>query len=92
MSKLEELIKELCPNGVEYRVLADISEIRSGWGFPNSEQGITSGEYPFFKVGDMNNSGNEMFMYTANNYIDEKVVRKLKCKPAPEGTIIFPSN
>lgn len=90
MSRLDELIQELCPDGVTFQPLGNVCEIRSGWGFPNVEQGKVEGEFPFFKVGDMNNDGNEMFMYTANNYIDADVVKKLKCKPAPEGTIIFP--
>ncbi|MGU9314699.1 restriction endonuclease subunit S, partial [Clostridium perfringens] len=30
MSKLDELIKELCPNGVEYKKLGDISDICRG--------------------------------------------------------------
>lgn len=30
MSRIEELIKELCPNGVEYKKLKDISEMKRG--------------------------------------------------------------
>lgn len=30
MSRLEELIEELCPKGVEYKILADILKIRNG--------------------------------------------------------------
>ena len=55
-SKLDELIQEHCPNGVEFKPLGSICEIRSGWGFPNKEQGKKQGDFPFFKVGDMNNS------------------------------------
>jgi len=88
MSKLDELIKKLCPDGVEYKKLGEVAEFRAGWGFPEAEQGLTDGKYPFYKVGDMNNS--EMFMDIANNYISEETVKKLKCKPAPKGTIIFP--
>lgn len=33
MSKLEELIKELCPNGVEYKRLGDIATITRGGNF-----------------------------------------------------------
>ena len=88
MSKLEQLINELCPNGVEWKELWRVSELRSGWGFPESEQGKSEGVYPFYKVGDMNKS--TVFMDAANNYIDEGIAKKLKCKPAPKGTIIFP--
>ena len=88
MSKLDDLINKLCPNGVEYKTLGEVVEFRAGWGFPETEQGLTEGKYPFYKVGDMNNS--EMFMDTANNYISEDTSKKLKCKPAPKGTIIFP--
>lgn len=89
-SKLGELIQQYCPDGVEFFPLGSVCEIRSGWGFPNTEQGKKDGEFPFFKVADMNNAGNEMYMFSANNYIDDTTVRKLKCKPAPQGTIIFP--
>lgn len=88
MSKLKELIDKYCPNGVEYKPLGDVSEFRAGWGFPESEQGKTEGKYPFYKVGDMNNSA--VFMDIANNYISEETSIKLRCKPAPRGTIIFP--
>ena len=30
MSKLQELIQELCPNGVEYKKLGDVCEIKRG--------------------------------------------------------------
>lgn len=88
MESIEQMIKRLCPKGVEYKTLEEVCEFRAGWGFPEVEQGLTEGKYPFYKVGDMNNS--EMFMDTANNYISEETSKKLKCKPAPKGTIIFP--
>lgn len=33
MSKLDELIKEFCPNGVEYKKLGDIATISRGGNF-----------------------------------------------------------
>ena len=74
MSKLDELIKELCPDGVEYKTLGEVCEFRAGWGFPEAEQGLMEGKYPFYKVGDMNNS--EMFMDIANNYISEEEMQE----------------
>jgi len=90
MSKLDELIAELCPDGVEYKELGKVVEIRSGWGFPNKEQGLKHGEIPFYKVGDMNHEKNQQIMTVANNYISLDTVKRLKCNPAPKGTIIFP--
>ena len=88
MSKLKDLIAELCPHGVEFKPLGELCEFRAGWGFPEKEQGFKNEAYPFYKVSDMNNS--EMFMDIANNYISEETAKKLKCKPAPKDTIIFP--
>ena len=31
MNKIEKLIKEMCPNGVEYRKLEDIAHVKNGF-------------------------------------------------------------
>lgn len=90
MSRLDDLLQTLCPDGVEYTQLGKVAEIRSGWGFPLSEQGKSDGEFPFFKVSDMNTPGNEMMMRVANNYIEISTSNNLGCNPAPSGTVIFP--
>lgn len=33
MSKIDDLINQLCPDGVEYKKLGEVCEARSGWGF-----------------------------------------------------------
>ena len=70
--------------------LGEIGELRSGWGFPNSYQGQKSGDFPFYKVSDMNALSNSTYLTVANNYIDADIAKKLRCKPAPSGTILFP--
>jgi len=70
--------------------LGDIAEVRSGWGFPNAHQGQEEGEYPFYKVSDMNLLGNETVMSIANHYVSAEVAKKLGVRPAPAGTVIFP--
>ncbi len=75
---------------VEWKTLREVAEVRSGWGFPNAEQGRDEGLYPFYKVSDMNIAGNETTMITANNYIDSEAAKRLGTKVAPPGTVIFP--
>lgn len=67
----------------------DIGRFRGGSGFPIMFQGATTGEYPLFKVSDMNNVGNETFMETANNYISEGVRKQLGASAFPAGSIVF---
>lgn len=61
-----------------------------GSGFPKNEQGITDGPYFFLKVSDMNLAGNEKFITTANNCIDEAAAKRIRARIHPTGTIIFP--
>ena len=69
--------------------LADFGVFRSGSGFPLVYQGLPSGDYPFFKVSDMNNQGNELFMKVANHWIDEEARKKLGAAKHPIGSIVF---
>ena len=45
MSKLEKLIQELCPNGVEYKTLSEIAEITRGIRVVRNQL-TEQGEYP----------------------------------------------
>lgn len=67
----------------------DIGVFKGGSGFPLTAQGETGGEYPFFKVSDMNNEGNETFMTTANHYISEKTRKRLGAMAFPADSIVF---
>ena len=69
--------------------LADFGVFRSGSGFPLVHQGFPSGDYPFFKVSDMNNQGNELFMKIANHWISEETRKKLGAVQHPIGSIVF---
>ena len=46
MNKLDELIKELCPNGVKYRLLGKVCKIETGR--LNANAAVEDGEYLFF--------------------------------------------
>lgn len=66
-----------------------IGVFKGGSGFPLTAQGETNGEYPFFKVSDMNNEGNETFMTTANHYISEQTRKHLGATVFPADSIVF---
>ena len=72
----------------EQRKLGEIGKARSGVGFPDSEQGGTSG-MPFFKVSDMNNDGNENEMNVANNYVTDAQIVSRRWSPIEEVPAIF---
>ena len=66
-----------------------IGRFRGGCGFPLGEQGHSSGDYPFFKVSDMNNEGNETFMTSANHWITEEAKRRMGVTAFPADSIVF---
>jgi type I restriction enzyme S subunit len=67
----------------------EIGRFQGGSAFPTKFQGTTSDEYPFFKVSDMNNEGNETFMRAAKNRISEAVRRQLGAIAFPANSIVF---
>ena len=75
----------------EWEVVAagQLGRFRGGNGFPLQWQGATSGVYPFFKVSDMNNEGNETFMTNANNRISEETRKQLGATIFPAQSIVF---
>lgn len=48
MSKLQELIQELCPNGVEYKKLGDVCELSRGKVYSKTYITENVGEYPVY--------------------------------------------
>ena len=78
------------PHGWEVVLLGEVAEVRGGVGFPIERQGRRSGAYPFIKVSDMNLEGNETYIRTANNFIDEEDVRALRASVFAPGTVVFP--
>ena len=72
----------------EQRKLGEVGKARSGVGFPDTEQGGSSG-IPFFKVSDMNNDGNENEMNVANNYVTDARIAARRWSPIEEVPAIF---
>lgn len=73
----------------EARAAREIGVFRGGNGFPLEAQNAKVGDYPFFKVSDMNNEGNETFMTTANHWISEHTRKRLGANAFPANAIVF---
>ena len=69
--------------------IGELGSFISGSCFPLSYQGNLSEKYPFYKVSDFNNPGNERQLYNANNYISDDSVQALGCKIIPEHSIVI---
>lgn len=67
-----------------------VANVESGYGFPRQYQGVAGAEYPFYKVGDMNIGDNESEMRVSSNTISEEMLKELKARAFPAGTVIFP--
>ena len=69
--------------------IGELGSFISGTCFPLSYQGNLSEKYPFYKVSDFNNPGNERQLYNANNYISDDSVQALGCKIIPKHSIVI---
>ena len=58
MSKLQELINKLCPNGVEYKPLGEVFEMRNGYTpSKNNPKFWEGGTIPWFRMDDIRENG-----------------------------------
>ncbi len=80
----------VAPSSWVFSRLGYVGEWAVGSGFPTQEQGLTDQPIPFCKVSDMNLSGNERFILTAKNSIDETTASRLRVNIHPAGTVVFP--
>ena len=72
-----------------FRKLADCGVFLSGSGFPLIFQGHPSGQYPFFKVSDLSNKGNETYIKNANHWVSEEIRKKLGAAVVPARSTVF---
>lgn len=71
MSKLDNLIKELCPDGVEYEKLGDIGSVKMCKRILKSQTNSSNG-VPFYKIGT--------FGKKADSFISQKLFEEYKNK------------
>jgi type I restriction enzyme S subunit len=62
---------------------------KGGSGFPIKYQGQIEGDIPFFKVSDMNNLGNEVFMTNSNNWVTGSKTKEIGAFVFPLNTVVF---
>jgi type I restriction enzyme, S subunit len=78
------------PSGWAWLPLGHVGIWATGCGFPKHFQGETKGEFLFCKVSDMNLLGNEIEIQKTVNFIDTKVMKEIRARSNPIGTVIFP--
>ncbi len=84
MSRLEELIAELCPDGVEYKKLRELFDTRNGY-TPSKSNGSywTNGTVPWFRMEDIRENGNILF-----DSLQHVTVNAVKGDLFPENSLI----
>jgi hypothetical protein len=78
------------PEGWDKVQLGSVASIRNGFGFPKRFQGHADLPYPFIKVSDMNLPGNETYVTKAANTVDNDLLKELRARLYPPGTVVFP--
>lgn len=69
----------------EYKRLGDVCVVKSGY-TPSSDKLHVCGEYPYFKVAEMNLPGNEKYLRYSSAFLKEDA------KTFPANSIVFPKN
>ena len=79
------------PQGWQKRTLAETCDILSGFGFPERLQGKTSGDLPFYKVGDISETWKrgDTYLTTANHYLAHSEASEIRARPLPKNTTVF---
>ncbi len=72
------------------RRLGDVGDVVNGFGFAEHLQGRHDLPYPFVKVSDMNADGAESVVRMAANTVDDQMLKTLRARTYPAGTVIFP--
>ncbi len=78
------------PPGWAWLPLGHIGIWATGCGFPTQYQGESDRDFLFCKVSDMNLPGNEVEIHKTVHSIDAGVMKLIKARANPVGTVIFP--
>lgn len=69
----------------EHKKINDLGIIKSGY-TPSSDDLATNGDFPYFKVAEMNLPGNEKYLIHSPSYLSGEI------KTFPANSIVFPKN
>jgi len=87
MSRIDELIAELCPEGVEFKVLGECITKNTGGGTPSrSVASYWEGNIPWASVGDLSIPGN--FIHSTRSSITEEGLKNSPSNLISRGDII----
>lgn len=68
-----------------------VADLYPGVGFPDEYQGEREGDFPLLKASDLGGAGaGDLGIDSAANWVSAEVAQRLRGKPAPIGTIVFP--
>ena len=95
--KAYSLYKDSCvewigeiPNHWDIIKFSYLGRLKSGNGFSENIQGQEIGDFPFYKVSDTNNTGNEIFLNKSNNYVSIQNYTDNKWYLFSKNSIVFP--
>jgi len=69
--------------------MGDLGVFKSGSGFPEKYQNNTHYDIPFYKVSDLGDSNNKIWLTTANHHISDTICETIKAIVLPANTIVF---
>ena len=74
MSKIDDLIKELCPNGVEWKKLGEVFDMRNGYTPSKANPEFwTNGNIPWFRMEDIRDKGR--FLSDSSLHITKSAIK-----------------
>ena len=77
------------PVNWDVQTLKRVGDIRAGAGFPDIEQGDTTQQISFFKVGDMGTARNAREMLQWQHTVSRSTAHRLRAHVFPRDTIVF---
>lgn len=80
----------LVPTEWEVRRLGEVADVVSGNALPEEYQDGQRGQYPVYKVSDMNREGNEKYMTESRHYLSMKVLDEIGHSVYPVNTVVLP--